>query len=65
MPPPPARLGQSRGAERCAAVDAEVAVLEVVRILVGLEKQRMQLQHVACGWARRAQSQSCPGACAS
>eukprot|EP00965_Chrysotila_dentata_P151288 5000388-Pleurochrysis_carterae.AAC.1 len=36
-------LRQSRGAERCGRRCRRVAVLEAVRALVGLEKQRLQL----------------------
>eukprot|EP00965_Chrysotila_dentata_P242838 6205083-Pleurochrysis_carterae.AAC.1 len=36
----------SRAAPNAAAVDAGIAVLEVVRVLVSLEELRLQLQHV-------------------
>eukprot|EP00965_Chrysotila_dentata_P160931 5313797-Pleurochrysis_carterae.AAC.1 len=61
MPPPPPRFTRSPcrsaahacasdsdscAAPNAAAVDAGVAVLEVVCVFVGLEEQRLQLQHV-------------------
>eukprot|EP00965_Chrysotila_dentata_P035557 1183389-Pleurochrysis_carterae.AAC.2 len=46
QPAPALPASDSRAAPNAAAIDARIAVLEVVRILVGLEKQRLQLQHV-------------------
>eukprot|EP00965_Chrysotila_dentata_P254029 6211739-Pleurochrysis_carterae.AAC.1 len=81
MPPPPPRstrspcrsaarscasgLGKSRGAERCGRRCRSRRPRG--RSRARLEKQRLQLQHVGrpCSWARRAQGQSCLGACAS
>eukprot|EP00965_Chrysotila_dentata_P257859 6213025-Pleurochrysis_carterae.AAC.1 len=41
-------VSDSRAAPNAAAVDAGIAVLEVVCVLVALEEQRLQLQHVRC-----------------
>eukprot|EP00965_Chrysotila_dentata_P091022 3005133-Pleurochrysis_carterae.AAC.2 len=46
QPAPALPASDSSAAPNDAVVDAGVAVLEVFRVLVGLEKQRPQLQHV-------------------
>eukprot|EP00965_Chrysotila_dentata_P257439 6212888-Pleurochrysis_carterae.AAC.1 len=46
QPAPALPASNSRATSNAAAVDVGVAVVKVVRVLVGLEEQRLQLQHV-------------------